>query len=145
MDGYVFSIDYEGLPFLSTATYFGTDDYDQSYFVQLDTDNRPHLCGQTVGSDMALVGDVYDANPNGSTFVVRLSENLETAEFVTRVGLPMSGVDISPTAFLVSDCDEMYISGWGGQTNSSNSAYASQSTTMDCRRPKARSSLHGRE
>ena len=37
--------------------------------------------------------------------------------------------DISPTAFLVSDCDEMYISGWGGQTNSSNSAYASQSTT----------------
>ena len=129
VDGYVFSIDYEGLPFLSTATYFGTDDYDQSYFVQLDTDNRPHLCGQTVGSDMALVGDVYDANPNGSTFVVRLSENLETAEFVTRVGLPMSGVDISPTAFLVSDCDEMYISGWGGQTNSSNSAYASQSTT----------------
>ena len=62
---------------------------------------------------MALVGDVYDANPNGSTFVVRLSENLETAEFVTRVGLPMSGVDISPTAFLVSDCDEMYISRLG--------------------------------
>ena len=129
VDGYVFSIDYEGPPFLSTATYFGTDDYDQSYFVQLDTDNRPHLCGQTVGSDMALVGDVYDANPNGSTFVVRFSDNLETAEIVTRIGLPMTGVDISPTAFLVSDCDEMYISGWGGQTNSANSAYASQSTT----------------
>ena len=129
VDGYVFSIDYEGPPFLSTATYFGTDDYDQAYFVQLDTDNRPHLCGQTVGSDMALVGDVYDANPNGSTFVVRFSDNLETAEIVTRIGLPMTGVDISPTAFLVSDCDEMYISGWGGQTNSANSAYASQSTT----------------
>jgi gliding motility-associated-like protein len=129
VDGFLFSIDYSGNPFLSTATYFGTDDYDQSYFVQLDTDNRPHLCGQTVGSDLALVGDVYDANPNGSTFVVRFTPNLETAEFVTRVGLPMTGVDISPTAFLVSDCNEMYISGWGGQTNSANSPYASQSTT----------------
>ena len=129
VDGYVFSIDYNGVPFLSTATYFGTDDYDQAYFVQLDTENRPHLCGQTVGSDLALVGDVYNANPNGSTFVARLTENLEEVDFITRVGLPMTGVDISPTAFLVSDCDEMYISGWGGQTNSSNSGYASQSTT----------------
>ena len=129
VDGYVFSIDFNGAPFLSAATYFGTDDYDQSYFVQLDTDDRPHLCGQTVGSDMALVGDVYDTNPLGSTFVVRLTENLESVDFLTRVGLSMVGIDISPTAFLVSDCDEMYISGWGGQTNTSNSSYASQSTT----------------
>jgi len=129
VDGHVFSIDYNGVPFLAAATYFGTDDYDQAYFVQLDSDDRPHLCGQTVGSDLQLVGDVYDSNPNGSTFVTRLTENLEEVDFVTRVGLPMTSVDISPTAFLVSDCDEMYISGWGGQTNSSNSGYANQSTT----------------
>ncbi len=129
VDGYVFSIDYSGTPFLSTATYFGTDDYDQAYFVQLDTEDRPHLCGQTVGSDMELVGDVYATNPLGSTFVVRLTENLESVDFLTRVGLSMVGVDISPTAFLVSDCDEMYISGWGGVTNSSNSGYANQSTS----------------
>lgn len=129
VDGYAFGLDHGGVPFLASATYFGTDDYDQAYFVQLDTEDRPHLCGQTVGSDMALVGDVYASNPFGSTFVARLTQNLEEVDWLTRVGLPMSGIDISPTAFLVSDCDEMYISGWGGQTNASNSGYANQSTT----------------
>jgi gliding motility-associated-like protein len=129
VDGYIASLDYSGpFPALSVVTYFGTDDYDQAYFVQLDTEDRPHLCGQTTGSSMALVGDVYSANANGSTFVVRLTENLETVDWITRIGLPMSGVDISPTAFLVSDCDEMYLSGWGGDTQA-NSAFAFGSTT----------------
>jgi gliding motility-associated-like protein len=129
VDGYIASVDYSGpFPALSGVTYFGTDDYDQAYFVQLDTEDRPHLCGQTTGTSMALVGDVYSDNPNGSTFVVRLTENLETADWITRIGLPMSGVDISPTAFLVSDCDEMYLSGWGGDTQG-NSAFAFGSTT----------------
>ena len=72
---------------------------------------------------------------------MRLSENLETAEFVTRVGLPMSGVDISPTAFLVSDCDEMYISGWGGQRTRPTAPMLPNPPPVDCPRPKARSSL----
>lgn len=130
VDGFLASLDYSGpFPFLSGVTYFGTDDYDQSYFVQLDTDDRPHICGQTTGASMALVGDVYSDSPNGSTFVARLSENLEDLNWVTRIGLAQTGVDISPTAFLVSDCDEMYLSGWGGATNSLNSGYAGQSTT----------------
>jgi len=129
-DGYVFALNYAPeMPILEGASYFGTDDYDQSYFVQLDTEDRPHLCGQTVGSSLALVGDVYANNPNGSTFVVRFSAALDAVDWVTRVGLPQSGIDISPTAFLVSDCDEMYISGWGGVTNNSNSSNAGQSTT----------------
>ena len=129
-DGYVFSLNYATeTPILDAASYFGTDDYDQSYFVQLDTEDRPHLCGQTVGSSLALVGDVYSDNPNGSTFVVRFTSGLDAVDWVTRVGLPQSGIDISPTAFLVSDCDEMYISGWGGVTNNNNSSNAGQSTT----------------
>ena len=129
-DAFVFALDYGvAAPLLTAASYFGTDDYDQSYFVQLDTEDRPHLCGQTVGSSLELVGDVYASNPNGSTFVVRLSADLDAVDWVTRLGLPQSGIDISPTAFLVSDCDEMYISGWGGVTNNSNSSNAGQSTT----------------
>lgn len=129
-DGYVISLNYAPeTPILDAASYFGTDDYDQAYFVQLDTEDRPHLCGQTVGSSLALVGDVYADNPNGSTFVVRFTSDLDAVDWVTRVGLPQSGIDISPTAFLVSDCDEMYISGWGGVTNNSNSSNAGQSTT----------------
>ena len=129
-DGYVFALNYAPvIPILDAVSYFGTDDYDQSYFVQLDTEDRPHLCGQTVGSSLQLVGDVYADNPNGSTFVVRFGPALDDVDWVTRIGLPQSGIDISPTAFLVSDCDEMYISGWGGVTNNNNSSTAGQSTT----------------
>ena len=45
-------------------------------------------------------------------------------------------IDISPTAFLVSNCEQIYISGWGGEVNSNNcssqpgSCYAEESTTV---------------
>lgn len=109
------------------ATYVGSSAYDQCYFVQLDTEDRPHVNGQTTGN-LPLVGPVYSANPNGSSFVQRLSPDLGTVEFRTRVGLAQTGVDIVPTAFLVSDCNEIYLSGWGGETNG-NSPYAGSSTT----------------
>lgn len=109
------------------ATYAGSSAYDQCYFVQLDTEDRPYVYGQTTGT-LPLVGAVYSANPNGSSFVQRLAPDLSGVEFRTRVGLAQIGIDISPTAFLVSDCDEIYLSGWGGDTNN-NSPYAGSSTT----------------
>ena len=40
-------------------------------------------------------------------------------------------VDLSPTAFLVSDCEQVYISGWGGETNAnSGTGDVSGSTTF---------------
>ena len=111
----------------TAASYVGSSAYDQCYFVQLDTDDRPYVNGQTTGN-LPLIGSVYNANPNGSSFVQRFSPDLSTAELRTRVGLAQTGVDIVPTAFLVSDCDEIYLSGWGGDTNN-NSPYAGSSTT----------------
>lgn len=129
VDAYILALDYGGpTPFISSATYMGSEDYDQAYFVQLDTDNRPYICGQTTGA-LPLIGDVYSDNPNGSTFIARMSQNLESMDWRTRIGVDQTGVDISPTAFLVSDCDEIYLSGWGGATNFANSGYAGQSTT----------------
>lgn len=115
-------------PVVDAATFFGTADYDQAYFVQLDTDDHPFLMGQTRGP-IPLSPAVYDDDPNGSTFVARFTPDLTTLDWCTRVGADFIGIDISPTAFLVSDCDEVYLSGWGGATNASNSGYASSSTT----------------
>ena len=36
--------------------------------------------------------------------------------------------DISPTAFLVDRCDNIYVSGWGGNVNSPSYGYAGGST-----------------
>ena len=111
----------------AASSYIGSSSYDQCYFVQLDTDDRPYVYGQTTGN-LSLIGTVYSANPNGSSVVQRMSEDLSSIEFRTRVGLAQIGIDIVPTAFLVSDCDEIYLSGWGGDTNN-NSPYAGSSTT----------------
>jgi gliding motility-associated-like protein len=115
---------------VADATFFGSSAYDQAYLVQVDTDNRPYLCGQTTGSINISGSGTYAANPNGSSFIVRFTPDLSATEFVTRVGANIpNGVDISPTAFLVSDCGEIYLCGWGGDTNAFNSAYATTSTT----------------
>ena len=108
------------------STYFGSSSYDQSYFVQLDEDDRIYLYGQTEG-DTPLVGDVYDTSPNAGQFVACFDENLQNLLWHTRVGNPNNSgnIDISPTAFLVSDCGQIYMSGWGGNTNTGNSPYAS--------------------
>ena len=116
-------------PTVDAATFFGTQDYDQAYFVQLDTEDHPFLMGQTRGPLPISGPGVYADNPNGSTFVARFSPDLEALEWCTRVGANQTDIDISPTAFLVSDCDEVYLSGWGGATNASNSGYAFSSTT----------------
>lgn len=129
VDGFLALLEPSGAGWgLTRSTYIGSSAYDQSYFVQLDTEDRPYACGQTTGN-LSLVGPVYAANPNGSTFVAQYAPDLASLTLRTRVGLNQTSVDISPTAFLVSDCDEIYISGWGGETNTFNSAYITNSTT----------------
>ena len=102
------------------STYFGTPGYDQSYFVQVDEDNLIYLFGQTDGN-MPLVGDVYDLSPNAGQFVACFDATLQNLIWNTRVGNPANpnNIDISPTAFLVSECGQIYMSGWGGNTGGS--------------------------
>lgn len=110
-----------------TGTYFGTEAYDQAYFVQLDQEDRIYIFGQSEGSPEA-VGDVFSI-PNSGQFIAAYSPDLTTLEWMTTIGTGSGAIDISPTAFLVSDCDQIYISGWGGLTNTQNSQWATESTT----------------
>lgn len=112
---------------VEAGTYLGTDDYDQAYFVQLDTQEQVYIIGQTTG-DFPINGDVYN-NPGSGQFLAKFNEDLSTLIWSTTIGTGSGNVDVSPTAFLVSDCDQLYWSGWGGLTNSGNSNYALWSTT----------------
>jgi gliding motility-associated-like protein len=113
------------------STYFGSSSYDQSYFVQVDEDDLIYLYGQTTGN-MPLVGDVYDLSPNAGQFIACFNTGLQDLQWHTRVGNPSNAnnIDISPTAFLVSDCGQIYLSGWGGATNSTPSASSSGTSGM---------------
>jgi gliding motility-associated-like protein len=108
-----------------SGTYIGTPSYDQSYFVQLDLDDYVYVFGQSAGS-MLISPGLY-SNPNSGQFIRKYSTDLGTLEWSTVVGGGNGGVEISPTAFLVSNCNEIYYAGWGGTTN--QSGQASFSTT----------------
>lgn len=109
-----------------TGTFIGLGERDQAFFVQLDIDDKVYVLGQTE-SDLGITGGLY-GNPNSGQFIHKFNHNLTALEWKTMVGASSGHVEISPTAFLVSDCYDIYFSGWGGQVNISN-GFALNSTT----------------
>lgn len=108
------------------ATILGTSQYDQGYFVQVDLDNNVYVMGQTDGN-YPNAGGVWGI-PNSGQFIHKLSTNLTNSFWSTTIGAGTGNPEISPTAFLVSDCYDIYLSGWGGQTNVQNSLATSSSS-----------------
>ncbi len=112
---------------IDAGTFLGSGGYDQAFFVQLDLEDQIYIFGQSDG-DLEIAGDVYN-NPNSGQFVTKFNHALTARMWQTTIGTGSGAIDISPTAFLVSDCDQIYLSGWGGMTNVMSSPYALQSTT----------------
>ena len=111
IDGYITRISNDGTSILQ-STYIGTLAYDQSYFVQLDRNYDVYICGQTKGLYGTSPG-VY-SNPNSGQFIHKFSPDLSTSIYSTVFGSGTAEPNISPTAFLVDDCENVYVSGWGG-------------------------------
>lgn len=126
VDGYVYKF---VAPTYATSygTYLGTGDYDQTYFVQLDPDDKVYAYGQTRG-DYSISAGVYN-NPSSGQFIHKMSNDLATTEWSSTFGSSSGNEELSPTAFLVSDCYEIYIAGWGGEVNSSHSSAVNSSSS----------------
>jgi len=123
-DGYIARFHPSGAPLLS-STYVGTSGFDQSYFVQLNTNDEVFVVGQTTGPYPITPGKY--ANPNATQFLHKFSGDLSTSLWSTRIG-GGGNEHISPSAFLVSNCGQIYFSGWAGSTNSFGSAGLFSST-----------------
>jgi gliding motility-associated-like protein len=94
------------------STYIGTPDYDQCYFVQVNKAGDVFLFGQTQGSFPISPG-VY-SNPGSGQFLIKLDNVLSNRLVSTVFGNGSSNdqPSLSPTAFLVDICDNVYVSGW---------------------------------
>jgi gliding motility-associated-like protein len=114
VEGYIAHISADGSTLLH-CTYNGTVAFDQNYFVQLDTEGNVYVVGQSLGSYPVTPG-VY-ANPGSRQFVQKFSPDLSASLWSTVIGSGSNQVNIAPSAFLVSDCGQIYISGWGGAVN----------------------------
>jgi gliding motility-associated-like protein len=115
IDGFIARYSPDGSVLLST-TYVGTAQYDQCYFVQVDTNDDVYVVGQTRGNYPVTPGKYV--NPGRTQFIHKFSNDLSTSLWSTRIGSGLGNEDISPSAFLVSDCGQIYFCGWGGSVNS---------------------------
>jgi gliding motility-associated-like protein len=114
VDGFVTHIALDGASVIN-STFLGTSNYDQAYFVQLDSLENVYVLGQTRGAYPVTAG-AYN-NPNSGQFIHKLSRNLSTSLMSTVIGTGGSNPNISLTAFLVNDCGNIFLSGWGGEDN----------------------------
>ena len=117
---------------LISGTYMGFAEYDQTYFVQYDIDNNIYVYGQTQTNWPISPGCF--GSPNSGQFVRKYDASLSSIEWTTMIGAGTGNVEISPTAFLVSDCYDIYLAGWGGVLNQSNVPSSSTNgfiTTLD--------------
>ena len=114
-DGFILKFQNGGSYPLVKGTYIGASAYDQVYGIQVSsTTNQVYAMGQTLGGGFPVTGGVY-VNAGSSQFVMTLDENLATNLASTVFGSKTSAfTNISPVAFLVDTCDNVYISGWGG-------------------------------
>jgi len=131
VDGFILKIDPVTFN-VQNGTFVGTSGYDQVYFVQIDQSNNVYALGQTDGN-MVITSGLY-GQANSGQFIRKYNSALTSLTWTTTIGTGSGEVDISPTAFLVSDCNQIYLSGWGGETNGPCGVvwdcYASQSTTF---------------
>lgn len=113
-DGYIVRLNGNTGAMLS-GSYMGYNEYDQAYCVQLDIDDKVYVLGQSE-SNWPITSGHYGI-ANSGQFIQKYTADLMTIEWTTMVGAGTGHVEISPTAFLVSDCYDIYFSGWGGQLN----------------------------
>jgi len=112
-DGFACLVKKDGSALLASS-YIGTGSYDQCYFVQVDKDNNPYLYGQTEGS-FPLTPGVYHNTPGG-LFIQKLNSGLSSSLMSTTIGDGLTAYpNVSPSAFLVDNCLNIYIAGWGGK------------------------------
>lgn len=117
---------------VEACTYLGTPSYDQVYLLDFDEENFIYVAGQTTGSWQIVnptgVGSVY-RNAGAKQFITKLTNDLTGIEYSTTVGSANAQFpNISPTAFLVDQCENVYLTGWGGSTNS-NTGSPNQGST----------------
>jgi hypothetical protein len=131
VDGWIARISSDGTSVMQ-ATFTGTNSFDQVYFIDLNASGNIYCYGQTAGQ-MPITSGVYK-NINSGQFLQKLSADLSRLEFSTVFGSGSgNGIiipNISPTAFLVNDCDNIYMAGWGGFVNSSPNTGFWQSSTF---------------
>lgn len=114
-DGFVTIISNDGSTQKRTV-YVGTAGNDMLYGIQFDKIGFPYIMGTTTVA-FPITGNVgFTSQAAGRQYITKLKQDLSGIVYSTnfgKTGQP-SLPDISPIAFLVDRCENVYVSGWGG-------------------------------
>jgi gliding motility-associated-like protein len=118
-DGFMAIINEDGDD-LIYSSYYGTDAYDQIYFIRTDFLDNVYVYGQTekYGTDY-IFNAAYNI-PNSGQFISKFNPKVNALTWSTVFGSGDNKVNISPTAFAVDLCNRVYLSGWGSPSSSFN-------------------------
>lgn len=116
-EGWIVKLNSNGV--VIKSTYFGTAAYDQLYFIDTDEIGRPFVYGQSLSTGNAWIQNVSWSQPNSGMMVAALDADLASIIWSTTFGSGDGVPNLSPAAFLVDVCGQIYLSGWGGSVNQS--------------------------
>lgn len=128
-DGFVAEVTPDGSTLLR-STFIGTTGTDQIYGVQFDRFGFFYCMGTSTGN--FPVRNAPFSQAGGKQFIAKLNSDLSAWVYSTVFGTNVSTPNISPTAFLVDRCENVYVSGWGGPVVSPSSGgipYAASGTS----------------
>ncbi|HSU28899.1 MAG TPA: PKD domain-containing protein, partial [Chitinophagaceae bacterium] len=120
IDGFLARVTNNGSAIIK-STYLGTPGSDQVYGVQFDKNGFPYVMGQTTGA-WKVINAAY-VNAGSKQFISKLQPDLSNWVYSTVFGTGSAIPNISPVAFLVDRCENVYVSGWGGLIVPSQPSY----------------------
>lgn len=104
---------------LLRSTFWGTSDYDQVYFLDYDPEQNVYINGQSEGRITRTAGKY--GKDFTTQFIAKMSNDLSTQKWVTTFGNRTGTPELSPCAFMVDKCFNIYFSGWGSDVGEGNS------------------------
>ncbi|HEY4109276.1 PKD domain-containing protein [Puia sp.] len=130
IDGFISVISNNGSNLIK-STYFGTGSNDMIYGLDFDKFGFPYIVGTTDGIVPVNNSPFNQSNPgqsSGKQFITKLTQDLTGVVYSANFGGGnRQHPSISPTAFLVDRCQNVYVAGWGGGADSTD-GYANSGT-----------------
>jgi len=109
VDGFVSVFDENGN--WIRGSFLGTNLDDYIYGVQFDNAGYPYVLGVSFGNWRVTANAVYK-NPGSKQFISKLQPDLSDYVYSTVFGISYNEPTISPVAFLVDRCENVYVSAW---------------------------------
>ncbi len=111
LDGFIARFSSDGGT-LRKVMYAGTAGNDQVYGIQRDRNGFVYFMGTSTGN--FPVRNAAFSQTRGKQFIAKIQPDFSAYVYSTVFGTDNPNPNISPTAFLVDKCENVYVSGWGG-------------------------------